>query len=341
MLGYSVIVPAFNCADVLENTINSILHAGLHDFEIIIVDDGSTDGTDRVCGALSETHGCVRSIRQENAGVSAARNRGIDEAKGEYILFVDADDSLEAGSMAEPMRIAETYRPDLLIFGQTVDFYRNGRIYRRDILGYRESGKLSRDEWRAKFEELHASNSLSPVWNKLYRRRLIAENGIRFDPRVFEMEDFLFVSDCLKYCGSIWSCPVTVYHYRQTEDEKNTVNRLARIVSLPKYMEPFERSISALELPCGSRIVNGIYFTFLAQRISAADLKGIAKAVDDCLGSRYCDELERRSGRSRFFRRIKKRKVFMLWLGARYSALRHKLGILVKRMKSGKSNGFD
>ena len=79
---YSVINPAFQCADSIENTVKSVLDSGLKDFEIIIVDDGSKDGTEDICDRLEKKHSQVTCIHKENGGVSSARNRGIDAAQG-------------------------------------------------------------------------------------------------------------------------------------------------------------------------------------------------------------------------------------------------------------------
>lgn len=90
----SVVVPLYNAADFIEHTINSILGQSYDDFELLLVDDGSTDGSLTLCGRYAEKDARIRVIHQENGGVSAARNRGLEEAQGKYIAFVDADDIL-------------------------------------------------------------------------------------------------------------------------------------------------------------------------------------------------------------------------------------------------------
>ncbi len=90
---FSVVIPAYNCAGTLEGTVDSIRASGLTDLEIILIDDGSTDGTAEVCDGLVGRFPEVRCVHQSNEGVSAARNRGIDESEGEYIWFVDSDDT--------------------------------------------------------------------------------------------------------------------------------------------------------------------------------------------------------------------------------------------------------
>ena len=122
----SVVIPAYNCINSLEATLESILLSGLTDFEILLIDDGSKDGTARLCDALADRHGCIRCIHQENGGVSAARNRGIQEARGSYILFFDADDTVDPGALACCQEILAAQHPDMLIFGMSFDYYFHG-----------------------------------------------------------------------------------------------------------------------------------------------------------------------------------------------------------------------
>ena len=96
----SVVIPVWNGEKVIETCLNSVTGQSLRDMEIIVVDDVSTDGTARVLRRLAEQDSRIRVIRQQNAGVSAARNAGIAACTGEYIRFVDADDTLPSGSMA-------------------------------------------------------------------------------------------------------------------------------------------------------------------------------------------------------------------------------------------------
>ena len=124
-MNYSVIVPCYNAAATLQKTVDSIQKCGLTDFEILLIDDGSGDDTPALCDRLAAEHNNIRTIHQPNAGVSAARNRGIEEAKGDYIWFFDSDDLVDAGSMTRAAQIISEQKPDMLMFGmiyKTVGF---------------------------------------------------------------------------------------------------------------------------------------------------------------------------------------------------------------------------
>ncbi|NLG24502.1 MAG: glycosyltransferase, partial [Clostridiales bacterium] len=92
MRAISVIVPVYNAMPWLEECLNSILSQSFSDFELILIDDGSTDGSAHLCDACAARDERVRVVHQKNSGVAAARNRGLDESGGQWIAFVDADD---------------------------------------------------------------------------------------------------------------------------------------------------------------------------------------------------------------------------------------------------------
>ena len=91
----SIIVPVYNCEKYISNCINSVLEQSFKDFELILVDDGSSDRSFEICESFAKKDSRVRAIHQPNSGVSRARNIGLDEAKGEYIGFVDGDDCVD------------------------------------------------------------------------------------------------------------------------------------------------------------------------------------------------------------------------------------------------------
>jgi len=112
----SVIIPAYNRQDYIEKCVQSALSQSLSDIEIIIVDDGSTDTTGSICDSLAQSDGRIKVIHQKNAGVSAARQAGIDVASGEWICFLDSDDSLP-GDALENYSKAFTGNPDIIVSG--------------------------------------------------------------------------------------------------------------------------------------------------------------------------------------------------------------------------------
>lgn len=275
MLCFSVIIPCYNCAATLAATVESVRASGLCEHEIILIDDGSTDGTAKLCDALSERYPEVRCIHQPNAGVSAARNRGIDEAKGEYLWFVDADDTVGADAMSTAAGIAVTQQPDMLLFGICFDYYHWGKLYRTEKLNPPYRGKLSLSVLSEQFKAFYESNSLTSACNKLFRRSVLASSGVRFRTDMILMEDFLFVLELLPHCSQLYSLPEAIYQYRQSEDERGAYRRLQRITDLAAYMQPFEAALERLAVPEREALMAGFYGMLLRQKLYYAPLRDI------------------------------------------------------------------
>ena len=111
----SVIVPVYNVENYLEKCVNSLLNQtiGRESLQIILIDDGSTDSSPAICDRLSAENTCVTAIHQENAGVSAARNRGIQEADGKYIVYLDSDDTLLKNTIAGIVEVFEQHYDEI------------------------------------------------------------------------------------------------------------------------------------------------------------------------------------------------------------------------------------
>lgn len=296
---YSVIIPAYNCEKTIENTVNSILNSGLSAFEIIIVNDGSKDNTKDVCDRLAKNHREIICIHKENAGVSSARNRGIDEAKGEYILFMDADDTIDRNSLKEPCEKTLEHNPDMLIFGLSFDYLSGSKIYRRDEMVYPEEGFFTPKQWNNMFLDLFQCNALSPVWNKFYKTEVIKNHNIRFDNSVFLMEDFLFVLDCMTKTEKIYLHNKVLYRYYQPQNDDRVYSRIARVSDINTYTEPFVSSISALTLalkenynidfPQGEEVLFALYKMFISQKAYYGDMETLKLLSETIKTGRFSD----------------------------------------------------
>lgn len=282
---FSVIIPCYNCVKTLETTVNSVRACGLTDYEILLIDDGSTDGTAKLCDTLCVRYPKLRCIHQPNAGVSAARNRGIDEAQGEYLWFVDADDTVDAGALSHAADAIAKQRPDMLLFGMSFDYYHRGKLYRRDKLVPPCTGNLPQEQLKERFREFYACNALTPVWNKFYQRERLLNSGVRFHEDMILMEDFLFVLELLPHCRNIYSLPEAIYRYRQAEDEKGAYNRLQRIPDLAGYMRPFEESLHTLGI--SMQEAGRLYEMLLRQKLYYAPLRQIRVILAEHKQSKY------------------------------------------------------
>ena len=279
MMKISVVIPAFNCATVIGDTIESVLISGLSDFEILIVDDGSFDGTAEVCDALAASDSRIRCIHQKNAGVSAARNRGLREASGEYIWFVDADDSVKACSMQQVEAILQGESPDMLVFGLEFDYSHKGRIYRRDELLPAAQGMKTAEEYSQMLYTLFRSNSLSSLCTRLINRRILLEEGLSLREDMILYEDLEFVLRVHRHCSRIYFYPEAIYQYRQSEDEGNAGRRLKRIPHIPELVSKIEAALG--DEADREKILLSLYLTLAREKISVSPGKEIQVVCDD------------------------------------------------------------
>lgn len=337
MIKYSVIIPAYECEATLVGTVKSILSSGLKDFEIIIVNDGSTDGTKELCDKLSSEFKEVIAIHQPNSGVSVARNAGITKAKGEYILFMDSDDSYDEGALSHAIKLVEEQKPDMLIFGLSFDYYKNNRIYRRDDLFYPEEGLFSPEKWSQDFQLMFEKNALSPAWNKFFKADIIKHNNIQFNKDTFIMEDFLFVLDCLSHTEKIYMLPEAIYRYRQPDDEARAFKRMARVENLNTYLTPFYNSMENLtysllenynlKFPHGEKVALDLYAMLLYQKSYYADLNTLKKLSETHKESKWVDCTHN----SPLLEDLKNERYLKIYLRNKKTQLRHTIAVQLKK----------
>ena len=324
---FSVVIPCYNCAKTLEATVNSVRACGLTDYEILLIDDGSTDSTAALCDELGGKFAEIRCVHQQNAGVSAARNRGIDEAQGEYLWFVDADDTVDAGALSGAADTIAQQQPDMLLFGMSFDYYYLGKLYRRDELIPPCVGNLSPEQLKEKFREFYICNALTTACNKFICRDVLIQSGVRFHEDMILMEDFLFVLELLPHCQNIYSLPEAIYRYRQAEDEKSAYYRLQKIVNLADYMQPITEKIQRLQIPDAEAIAEKIYVNSLCQSMAYAPVKQIQKRLMVHQSGKYANVFTEKQS-------------WKIWIRYRMVYIRHKLAVVLKRRMASK-NGIE
>lgn len=193
----SIIVPVFNGKAYLSACLNSLLHQTFRDFRIYLIDDGSTDGTAEICGRYSAMDGRISLIRQENRGVSAARNTGLAQAKGEFVTFCDADDFWKPDHLEILLRAAEATGADMVSCNYDCVDSRGNFLRRsdfpaeiRDLAAPAEQAKYIQDvlSWRTGWA----------IWARLFRRERI--QNLRFCEEASFGEDLLFVLEAALSC---------------------------------------------------------------------------------------------------------------------------------------------
>lgn len=206
----SVIVPVYNTVRYLDECLRSVCNQSFRDWECLLVDDGSTDGSGSLCDAWAEKDTRIRVLHQPNKGVSAARNAGLEEARGQYVAFLDSDDWLTEDCLQRLYKVIPSEKAGLAVCGF---FYDDGERRTRSFTTLR-SVTIGPEDAPA-FADLNEHYLLSVPFAKLYRTDIIAAHHLRFDETCSFGEDLLFNYAYLDHIRTIAIVPACLYHYRQ------------------------------------------------------------------------------------------------------------------------------
>ena len=205
----SIIVPIYNAENYLRRCVDSILNQEYTDFELLLVNDGSTDASGDICEEYGDQDPRVIVIQKENTGVSDSRNRALDRARGKYLQFLDSDDWITPDATRLFVRAAEEYGCDMVIS----DFYRvvGERLSTKGDI--EEEGVLTREEFAAHMMENPADFYYGVLWNKLYRRDIVEEHNLRMDTNINWCEDFMFNLEYIRYAKVFYALHAPIYYY--------------------------------------------------------------------------------------------------------------------------------
>ena len=201
----SIVMPIYNSQLFLEDSLQSIQNQTFDDYEVLMVNDGSTDASLEIMKKYSRADSRFISYSKKNEGVSKARNYALDKAQGEYIAFLDSDDLMPKKSLEVMYRIAKEQKAQIVV-GKMQEFsLAKKRIYKHTDL-------LSKKKIVSKYDE-------DLIWsmmlgNKLFLRELIEENKVRFE-KVKYSEDAIFTMKCVYHSNRIAGCPEITNKYRK------------------------------------------------------------------------------------------------------------------------------
>ena len=205
----SIVVPIYNAEQYLRRCVDSILNQEYTDFELLLVNDGSTDASGDICEEYGDQDPRVIVIQKENTGVSDSRNRALDRARGKYLQFLDSDDWITPDATRLFVRAAEEYGCDMVIS----DFYRvvGERLSTKGDI--EEEGVLTREEFAAHMMENPADFYYGVLWNKLYRRDIVEDHNLRMDTDINWCEDFMFNLEYIRYAKVFYALHAPIYYY--------------------------------------------------------------------------------------------------------------------------------
>lgn len=208
-------MPVYNADAFLHRSIDSVLAQSFLDFELLLIDDGSTDKSGSICDEYQREDGRVRVFHQHNGGVNSARQLGINQAKGEFSIHVDSDDWIECNMLTEMYEKAISDGADFVI----ADFFRD-TVYEKDVYDHQEVPSLSSADV---LQQILSYSIYGCLWNKLIRTKLFRKYDVRFVAGIDYGEDVLLLSQLLLHPLKISKLNKAYYHY--TNDNAVSLTR--------------------------------------------------------------------------------------------------------------------
>lgn len=212
MAQISIIIPVYNSESYLKDCIESILNQSYEDFEAIFIDDGSQDASFSIISEFAHRDNRIKLYHQENSGVSAARNLGLKYASGEYITFIDSDDTISFDYLYQLYHCITCYSPDIVFSGiiNVINGCETSRVALEEV-------SLSLNTERNLVQFFKTPLLTSPV-SKLYKRQIIQDNNLQFDITISYAEDKDFNLQYFQHIQKAYALSYCGYFYREVEN---------------------------------------------------------------------------------------------------------------------------
>lgn len=231
----SIIMPLYNAEKYVNMAIRSVLEQTYANWELVIVDDKSTDKSSELCEEWAKKDTRIRVIHlQKNQGAGHARNIGMEQAKGDYITFLDADDAIEKDLYEKVLEASNGKMLDIYVWGVTEQYYnRDNQVVMENKLFLPSQLCESVDELRKQVICLEDKTLFGYQWNHLYKREILQENKIQFE-KVVLYEDYFFNMKVIQYARSLCIVEKTGYYYAKRMNQSITNKYVADYFSLSK-----------------------------------------------------------------------------------------------------------
>lgn len=275
----SVIIPVYNVAKYIRECLDSIIKQTYHNWEALLIDDGSPDRSGEICDEYASIDSRFRVIHKENGGVSSARNIGLQKASGEYILFLDSDDMLHPSCLATCYELSSSHKLDLLQFGLTSTFT-------NETLIVSKSRDVQVERPTIFFQHKHNVC----IAGSFIKRDIILRNLICFNERMKLAEDQIFILACIKNSSRVSIIPDDLYFYRMNIASATHNAKLSDIITSceilvsekkanPEYANQVDNTILSL-------VVNAIAIDYHSEQMQS--LLNIYRRSD----VKHCDQVQ-------------------------------------------------
>ena len=245
----SFIIPAFNVEKYICTCIDNILNQKIDDWELIIVDDGSTDATAEICDMYAEKDKRIKVMRQKNAGSAVARNSGLDMATGKWIAFIDGDDWIEENYL-ETLQPYMEQNYDFIMYS----YYEVRGMDKKSRCNALDEIELGKDEFQQMVMDVidtekrvsEVASSRSQFWTKIYQKEFLFRNKLRLDPQLRMSQDVMFNLCVYNNAVKAIFIPKLLYNYRILGDStchRYSTEQLSRILKLTEAMGSYVKEM--------------------------------------------------------------------------------------------------
>lgn len=265
LIAVSVIMPVYNTkVALLDRAIQSVLGQSLKNIELLLIDDGSTNGAEDVCEQYAKQDLRVRVIHQQNQGICAARNRGLKDAQGEYVTFIDHDDEYGENQLLENYELGQKAKADVVKFGYQYICLDNAPTFPFLQFQGREVEVLEGKGLREQYALLKECGVLTFVWDALFRRNFLLKYNFAFDLRFkIGQEDIAFCNQIYPYIEiMVYNSKKYYRHYRYAKSTSRgmKLGKVQRLVDDELYVfkteqELYERLFPQNDLRVWNRIL--------------------------------------------------------------------------------------
>ena len=232
----SIIMPIYNSEKTLEKSINSLVNQNVDfNYEIILINDGSTDGSGKICESFQKNYKNIKYKKIKNSGVSTARNTGIEISSGKYIMFIDSDDTYDMAMLKTMHNMISSH--DMVICGYNRVNLENNKSVKK----YISHNEYKLDNFNQMIEICQKNQLFNQIWNKIYLSKILKEKNIRFNKNMSLGEDYSFLLDYIVYCNNIIIISDCLYNYINTTNGLNLRYRKNRLEIDLQNMKKIEK----------------------------------------------------------------------------------------------------
>ena len=286
MVEFSIIVPVYQARKYLKRLVNSVLSQDYAAYELILVDDGSSDSSGIICDEFSVKYAQIKTIHKKNGGVSSARNEGIQKAEGKYLIFLDADDYIDNDFLSDAATVVQEKAPDVLVYGYCLET-NNGT----EKLLPKLNGDYTQESLSKKFAVFAQESSFNSVCNKVFRADIIRAKQLEF-PIQKIAEDGIFVCQFLQNAKNFYFAERAYYHYCQNEGSAVHKFCASRWEDESNYLKEMQKCVEHLapeqmKVIMGIKYRNAVMFDLYNLLESDESIYGCSKILKEHLRQNY------------------------------------------------------